>query len=477
MPTQPNLTRRQLALTCTLGLPFFSGACALMIPSADTPDIARSHAEKAFIWGLPLVLMEQTRQSGQSAQAMRSGQPAMANTFNHSRNLAPVQARVVVRPNNDTLYSSAWLDLSRGPVRLEVPAISRRYWIVPFMDAWTNVFATLGSRTHAAEVAERGATWWIAGSAGRDPLPPGAQVIHAPTDLVWVIGRIELRGPADLAAVRTLQDGFRLSPAHGATGIPATPPPRLPPQIMRELSAQEFFNRLAVLLSKQEALPQDTLPLALLKAMGITPGQVFDPAKAGRDQAWIDAIEQGKRDAFARLAEAGLSRRDPATLTTSNGWNLNNMAGMGHFGSDYGLRAGIALSGLGALPLADAWYPATDFDSRGQRLQGQHSYRLVFDRNRLPPASAFWSLTLYDADGYFVDNAEHRYALTDRDPLRFGSDGSLTLHVGNTPPADPAWRNNWLPAPAGPFNLTMRLYDPQPQAFAGGWTPPAVERE
>lgn len=477
MPPQPNLTRRQLTLRGALGLPFFTGACAFMIPNADTPEIARSHAEKAFIWGLPLVLMEQTRQSGQAAQAARSGLPPMANTFTHARNLVPAQARVVVRPNNDTLYSSAWLDLSRGPVRLDVPAISRRYWIVPFMDAWTNVFATVGSRTHAAEVAERGGTWWIAGSVGRDQIPPGAQVFIAPTDLVWIIGRIELRGPADLPAVRSLQDGFKLSPARDALGIPSAPSRRLPPQIMRDLSAQVFFDRLAALLAKQSALPQDTLPLALLKAMGVTPGQAFDPAKAGRSQAWIDALEQGKRDAYARLAEAGLSRRDPAALSTSNGWNLNNMAGMGNFGSDYGLRAAIALSGLGALPLADAWYPATDFDSRGQRLSGEHRYRLVFDQKRLPPANAFWSITLYDADGYFVDNAEHRYALTDRDPLRFNSDGSLTLFVGNTPPAETEWRNNWLPAPAGPFNLTMRLYDPHTQAFAGGWIPPAVVRE
>lgn len=448
-----------------------------MIPPAETPEIARSHAEHAFIWGLPLVLMEQTRQSGQSMQAMRSGQPAKANTFTHARNLVPAQGRVVVRPNNDTLYSSAWLDLSRGPARLEVPAISRRYWIVPLMDAWTNVFATLGSRTHAAQVAERGGTWWIVGSAGRDQVPQDAPIISAPTDMVWIIGRIELRGPADLPAVRALQDGFQLGPAREAIGIPAVPPPRLPPQIMRDLSACEFFDRLATLLAQQPALPQDTQPLALLKALGLTPGQPFDPARAGRSQPWIDALEQGKHDAFARLSGAGLSRPDPAALTGSNGWNLNNMAGIGSFGSDYELRAAIALSALGALPLADAWYPATDFDSRGRRLLGQHSYRMFFDHNSLPPASAFWSLTLYDADGYFVDNPEHRHALTDRDPLRFGSDGSLTLHVGNSPPADSALRSNWLPAPAGPFNLTMRLYDPHAQAFTGGWMPPAVVRE
>ena len=404
-----------------------------MIPTATTPEIARSHAEKAVIYGLPLVLMEQTRQTSTANISRLTGQPAQANRFRHARTLVDSRSRTVIRPNNDTLYSGAWLDLSQGPVRLDVPAIRDRYWIMPLMDAWTNVFASVGSRTHAQQVASNGASWWISSAKHRSAVPAGGQIIESPTDMVWIIGRIELRGPDDLPAVHALQDGFKLSPVVAARNVPASPERTLPPVVIREMSAVEFFNRLATLLAEQSPLSQDSLPIGLLSALGVKAGAPFPAADLKPGPQWLQALEEGKRDAFAALQQAGLGRRDPSTTLQSNGWNLNNMPAIGRFGSEYGLRAAIAMSGLGALPLEDAWYPATDFDSEGRRFSGEFRYRMHFSKDQLPPASAFWSVTMYDAEGYFIDAPDQRYALTDRDPLHFNPDGSLTLTMSVRP--------------------------------------------
>ncbi len=459
-----------------------------MIPSASTPELARNYAEKAVIYGLPLVLMEQTRQTSTANISRMTGTAAIANTFRHVRQLSNARSRTVIRPNNDTLYSAAWLDLSQGPVQLTVPAIRDRYWIMPLMDAWTNVFAAVGSRTHASVVSQSGATWWIGRSTQRHLVPAGSNLIEAPTDMVWLIGRIELRGPADLPAVHALQDGFTLSPVVPARNIPALADRALPPTVVRDLSAVEFFNRLATIMAEQSPLPQDAAPITLLAALGVKPGQPFPPqddttttpTNPKLSPEWLQALEEGKRDAFAQLAQAGLSRRDPKNAMQSNGWNLNNMPAIGHFGSEYGLRSAIALSGLGALPLEDAWYPSTDFDDEGRRLSGEFRYTMHFTRQQLPPAKAFWSVTMYDAEGYFIDTPTQRYALTDRDPLHFNEDGSLTLTISANAPASPQEHRNWLPAPAGHFNLTMRLYDPAEGAAAGTegnrWMPPKVVR-
>ena len=326
-----------------------------MIPAADTPDQARDFAEKATAYGLPLLLMEQTRQSSQSNLRDRAGITPQANTFFHARQLVSSRGRVVIRPNNDTLYSTAWLDLSKGPVRLDVPVIRDRYWIMPLMDAWTNVFATVGSRTHAAMVGKEATSWWILGSAQRDQVPAGAQLIESPTDMVWIIGRIELRGAGDLATVRAVQDGFTLSPALPAENLPANAVRELPPRIVSQLPATEFFERLAQLMARQKPLPQDDLALAVLRGLGVTAGKPFPARSEPASAAWLAAVEEGKKNAFDKLANAGFTRRAPEAVGASNGWNMNNSPDIGRFGSNYALRAGIAMAGLGALPLADAW--------------------------------------------------------------------------------------------------------------------------
>ena len=448
----------------------------MIIPAADTPDQARDYAEKATAYGLPLLLMEQTRQSSQSNLRDRAGITPQANTFFHARQLVSSRGRVVIRPNNDTLYSTAWLDLSKGPVRLDVPVIRDRYWIMPLMDAWTNVFATVGSRTHAAMVSKEATSWWIVTSAQRDQVPAGAQLIESPTDMVWIIGRIELRGAGDLATVRAVQDGFTLSPALPAENLPANAVRELPPRIVSQLPATEFFERLAQLMARQKPLPQDDLALAVLRGLGVTAGKPFPARSEPASAAWLAAVEEGKKNAFDKLANAGFTRRAPEAVGASNGWNMNNSPDIGRFGSNYALRAGIAMAGLGALPLADAWYPSTELDGNLQPLHGARKYQLHFDAKQLPPAQAFWSLTLYDQSGYFVDNPLNRYALTDRDALRFNDDGSLDLYIGGIAPADSKWQANWLPAPDAAFNLSLRIYDPTAPAIAGKWLPPPITR-
>jgi hypothetical protein len=431
-------------------------------------------AEQAYVFGLPLMLMEATRRQALSLNAMRAGGPPQANRFHHARKLLTASSRTVVRPNNDTLYSSAWLDLSQGPVRLRVPPIRERYWILPLMDAWTNVFASVGSRTHGTEVAAGGGDWWIVGPAHRGPLPDDGPRLVSPTDMVWIIGRFELRGSADLAAVHALQDGLRLEPAVAARDVPAHPEPTIPPVTVTAMPAAAYFESLSALLAQVPRVPSDPRADALLQALGLVGPDALRVRQG--DAATAAVLEAGKRRALARLRAPGVapSRRDAPRAPGA--WALADRPTIGRFGTDYDTRAEVALGGLGALPLEEAWYPATAVDSQDRPLDGTHRYRLHFDAGRWPPAQAFWSVTLYDEGGYFVANPIGRYAITDRDALHRNDDGSLDLWIGPDEPADPSRAHNWLPAPRGPFNLSLRIYVPTAEALAGGWAPPPVVR-
>lgn len=438
-----------------------AAGAAVFVQGARNPeglglrDIGQ-RAGEAYIFGFPLVLMDETR------AAMLSRQDVSQNQLVHRRDLPGHGDEAVVRPNRDTLYSLAWLDLSAGPVELSWPEAGGRYWLFQVMDSWTDVAGAPGSRTQGAGPGRA----FITGPGWTGTVPDGAVHVSVPTRSAWIIGRIAVAPePDDLAIGRALQDGFSLS-GQVVAADPAFPAgDGRPLDTVTALAPEQVFERFATLMEPEAPRPADASALQRYSAIGLSPG-AFDQD----GQGWIArrAAARGVEVARQRLADAASAMAPGPT-----GWRVAR-DGLGDYGTNYALRAGVAMIGLGANRAEDAIYPNTGIDGEGRPLSGDHAYRIRFKPDETPPAEAFWSITAYDAEGFLLDTPRH--ALGDRDALVFGSDGSLEIVIGPERP-DGAEAANYLPVtPGQAFALTARLYDPAPAALSGAWTMPPVER-
>lgn len=456
---------------------FCLAAILSLFPALAVPAFARQApvdleeiAAAAYVFGYPLVLMEITQKvlTNTLKPALKA---APMNQFAHIGTFPRPEDREVVRPNVDTLYSFAWLDLSREPVVLHLPALKGRYYLMQMMDAWTNVFAAPGTRTSG----DQAGSYAIVGPRWQGVLPAGVKKIQAPTDTVWIIGRTLTRGPADYAAVHAIQRQYTLTPL-SAWGKKYTPPPgrvdpavdmQTPPvQQMAKMSAVTFFQTLAAAMKANPPAAADAPALKKFAALGLVAGQDFDTAslKPAVAQALEAGVKKGQKRIEAQALKMGVLK---------NGWQIPQPP-MGAYGTDYEQRAAVALFGLGANLPEDAVYPTAYVDGPGRQLTGKHHYVLHFAKGQLPPVKAFWSLTMYDQDTFLAANPLHRYALGDRDPLQYNPDGSLDLYLQHQSPGK-AQEANWLPAPAGDCSVTLRLYWPQESVLKGAWAPPAIE--
>ena len=432
------------------------------------PEQARAIAVDAYLYGYPLVTMELTRRVMTNAAEAAAGHAPM-NRFANVRRFVNPESKVVIRPNTDTLYSTAWLDLSAGPMVLSLPDTKGRYYLMQVMSAWTDVIGAPGSRVSGTQAQN----WVITGPGWKGSLPPNMKEIRSPTNLVWILGRTYCTGTAeDYAAVHALQDQYRLVPL-AQWGKPYDPPagaadPAVDMQTpvrdqVNALPAAAFFRLLARLLRDNPALPQDAPMLAKMAQIGIVPGQDFDLSRLPLPVA-------GGVAGAARLGMARIASRAANTAGVVNGWAMN--LNLGTYGTDYEQRAYVAYAALGANLPQDAVYPL----SQGW-YTGEGRYVLRFPKGGLPPVNAFWSLTLYDGDGYLAANPLDRHSLGTRDALKPGEDGSVTIYVQNQSPG-PDKEANWLPAPQGAFSLTFRLYWPKttpPSILDGTWAPPEIE--
>jgi hypothetical protein len=451
---------------------------------------------RAYAYGFPLLLMQETKHA-MSADAGSDSRFCRINQIIHAQHFLNAQFREVVRPNVDTLYSSAWLDLSTEPVVLHVPDMQGRYHLLPMLDAWTNVFAAPGSRT----TGDKGGDYVIVGPRFSGSVPEGLTRLDAPTDMAWMIGRVMANGSEDVAAVNALQARMTLTPLSlWRAGDPANADAacvplaraadgRTPVARLLSLDADAFFARLVLLMKNNPPAQRDAAMLAMLAQLGMVPGQPFAMSTLDADQrAGLTQAHDTGGALARRIAQVGKNQAAPeeqgmlAALPkilmqrlaeTKNGWTYPR--NLGDYGSNYVFRALVSLIGLGANLDADALYPNTAIDATGEALDGSRRYVLHFDKQALPPVAAFWSLTMYGKDNYFVDNRLDRYALGSLTRgLRYNDDGSLDLHIQNQAPA--TGTSNWLPAPAGNFILNLRLYWPQPEALDGRWRAPAVQR-
>ncbi|SDZ00622.1 DUF1254 domain-containing protein [Herbiconiux ginsengi] len=439
--------------------------------TATDPVEIRERAAEAFTYLYPLVTMDVTRMQLTDTRDPAAIGRSAPNTFSHVQQFPPADFRSVVAPNFDTLYSVAWLDLEESPIVLDVADSGGRYYLLPMLDMWTDVFAVPGKRTTGTGAG----SFVIAGPDWSGSVPPGAQLIRATTSTVWLIGRTQTDGPADYDAVHRFQRGLTLRALDGGElshEVRASVAPENldltgdPLHIVNGLPAIDYFGYAARLVQLYPPHATDFSVLARIARIGFVPGDDFDGS--GFDADGLAALEAGKADALAhQLAEL------PTLARVASGWSMNTDT-MGVYGNFYTKRAIVAMVGLGANPPEDAVYPIAVADSDGSPIVGEKSYVQHFEKSELPPVGAFWSVTMYDADSFQVANPLNRFALGDRDPLVYGADGSLDLYYGPTDPGGDRTAN-WLPAPAGPLRIIMRLYEPEAAVLDGAWNPPALK--
>ena len=435
---------------------------------------ARRIAIEAYVYGYPLVTMELTRRVMTNVPAPQ-GSHAPMGQFAHLRAYPSPDNKEVTAPNADTLYSLAWLDLTNEPYILSVPNAHDRYYLLPMLDAWTNVFTSPGKRT-TGTAAQKFA---IVGPGWNGQLPPGVKKYTAPTNLIWILGRTYCTGtPEDYKAVHAFQDQLLLYPL-SAFGKKYTPPGESPYNAkldmktavraqVNALDAGEYFRLLAQLMRDNPPAEEDAPTIARLARLGIMPGQPFEIEKLG------PAAASALKTVPAAAQQVIMARQAQDKL--QNGWLFT--VDTGRYGVDYVQRALITAIGLGANRPQDAVYPMSEVDADGQPYSGANKYLLHFDKGQTPPVHAFWSLTMYDPAYFFVPNPLNRFTVSPRNALKENADGSVDLYIQHESPGKDK-ESNWLPAPAGKFILMLRMYWPaekSPSIINGSWKVPPVRR-
>lgn len=432
---------------------------------------------EAYIYGYPLVTMEMTRRVMTNVEKPE-GTHAPTNQLVRMRTYPNAAFRDVTTPNADTLYVMAWIDVGKEPWVLSLPDFGSRYCLFPMLDAWTNVFASPGTRT----TGDRAQTCAITGPGWKGTLPTGVKQYVSPTAIVWLIGRIYCTGtPEDYRAVHQLEDAITLVPL-SAYGKSYTPPPgKVDASVdmntavreqVNSLSAYDFFTLLAQLMKDNPPAPADAPIVDKMAKIGIVPGQPFDTSQLSNEAReafdWVPKMGQERISLWMKEAiPAG-------KMKWQNGWVYSTDVGV--YGTDYLQRALITVVGLGANTPQDAVYPMSMGPGVFSSYHGAKKYVMHFDKGELPPVRGFWSLTMYDAQHFFVENPLNRYSISPRQDLKSNPDGSIDLYIQHESPG-PDKESNWLPAPADKFNLVLRMYWPKkqpPSLLDGTWKIPPV---
>ncbi|MFD2370555.1 DUF1254 domain-containing protein [Brevibacillus sp. GCM10020057] len=424
-------------------------------PAIAEEALAYSLGVQAYLYGYPLVAVAKTM-----GEMTRDG--ALLNQFVYSDALATPSYRGIVTPNSDTLYLNAWLDLSQTPVLLQVPANPQhRYYTVQMLDAYTNTFHNESNRATADKARQS----VIVGPGWKGTLPTGVRTIQAPTDTVWLLGRVEVKGKQDLAQALAFEHQIQLKPVQqakqsGAAGVSSV----VPQDVLHSLA---FFRVMTDMLQKNPPPVCDQVLLTQFALAGIDAQTGFDPARIR--PATRAGLERALRDAPS-IVENGY----PPYIMVENGWG--SFSPIGTYGDQFLARAFIAYSGIGAnVPEEEAYFRAfTDGDNRP--LTGEKAYTLHFAPDQLPQTSAFWSINVYDNQLYLAKATGNRVSVrSNNGTLRLNPDGSLDIAIQKSPPADP--QANWLSTPPGPFNLVLRIFAPKPGSLGPAHALPPIREK
>ena len=430
----------------------------------------------AYVYAYPLVTMEMTRRVLTNVAEPEATRGPMGSII-RLREYPNASFRDVTAPNADTLYTTAFFDLSAEPYVLSLPDMADRYALFPLLDGWTNVFEVPGKRTTGTGPQ----TYAITGPGWTGSLPEGVVEYRSGTNLVWLLGRIYCTGtPEDYDAVHKLQDACKLVPL-SAWGTDYTPPKgTVDPAIdmktpvrdqVDALSTDAFFTLFCTLLKTNPPAEADAPILARLASIGIEPGKDYDPSKFTAPLK-DEVPKLGKARIMAHLVDSD------GDITRQNGWIFTTKTGV--YGTSYTQRALITVIGLGANRPQDAVYP-TSMKPEGllhRAYMGSENYVLSFPKGQMPPVNGFWSLTMYDENYFFVENPINRYSISPRQDLKANADGSVDLLIQHSSPGADK-ESNWLPAPAGKFKLMLRMYWPKeanPSIIDGSWTVPEVKK-
>ncbi|KQR76740.1 hypothetical protein ASG35_14855 [Burkholderia sp. Leaf177] len=488
-------TRWMLAGLSTLAI---LGGCSTQAPVVTNGDGWRKdQVADAYVFGYPLVASDLAREKATGGNASKPGQ-APVNTLRHTTALPPVGA--TGRPSVDTLESTAWLDVSSGPVLVSLPALSSmqsapsgalrgRYFDARAFDAWTNViYSSIGATPDAPALivkkrgkaaraaAEQASVLAFVPKGYTGTLPDGVTRVETPTRYVWLSVRVRVNGQRDVREARKLQTAMRIEAPSADKTSPTTAGAAWPnvtantPSVIssgdkpESLDATAYFTRLAKSLEDNPPVPDDPHAVSLLAQLGVKAGEPvqFRPSDAG-------LLTTGLADGRARVDTV------PSNALSRNGWVWFGDA-VGNYDTDYTLRAFLAKRQPGTGTKESEVKPVAFLDSDAHALNGANTYVLHFAPNQLPPVRGFWTLTAYTKDGALIDDKAPRLSLSDRDRLKKNRDGSTDVVVSATSPGK-ARASNWLPAPDGDFQLMMRLYAPKPEATSGAWAPPAIERQ
>lgn len=461
------LTAVTLTLTALASFPALTFA-----ESRLTAEEAQAIGVDAYVYFYPLLSMDVTRKQLTNIEPGKEFGKGPMNMFVNVPEYPPANFKGVVRPNFDTLYSIAWLDLMAEPLVITAPDTGGRYYLLPMLDMWSDVFASPGWRTTGTQAGK----FLVTAPGWRGTAPEGFTQLPAPTPYVWIIGRTKTDGAADYPAVHKIQAGYTVTPL-SQWGKPAVPVKvkidpdvdmKTPPKIQVDtMPAAQYFAYAAELLKLHPPHSTDQPIIAQMQRIGIEPGKSFDMNA-------LDPAVQKALEAVPAQAQALMKWKVDTLARVANGWSMNTDT-MGVYGNYYLKRAIVSQVGLGANLPEDAIYPLNLGDSNGKPLDGANRYRLHFDAGATPPVNAFWSITLYDPEGFQVGNTLDRFAVSSWMPFKTNADGSLDLYFQHESPGKDK-EANWLPAPEGAFNLTMRLYGPKAEVLNGKWNPPAVER-
>lgn len=475
-----NITRRELTVA---GLGLMAAGSMGSAANAEDGLVANlpegldefALAVEAYIYAYPLVTMEISRRVITNVAEVKGTRGPMGHVIK-LRQYPDAKFRDVTAPNADTLYTTAFFDVGDEPWVISLPDLKDRYALFPMLDGWTTVFDVPGKRTTGTGAQ----TFVVTGPGWEGTLPEGLKEYKSPTSIVWLLGRIYCTGtPEDYAEVHKLQDEVKLYPLSAWGKDWTSPKGKVDPSVdmktavraqVNKMDAVEYFTLFAELLKRNPPSEADAPIVAKLAELGIVPGKDFDKTKF--DPAFAKRVpELG----FARIMlHFKFSDGDVQDI---DGWGFTTKTGI--YGTNYVQRALITAIGLGANRPQDAIYP-TSMKSGGSLIKraynGSDKYVLTFKKGLTPPVGGFWSLTMYDAEYFFVDNPLNRYSISAREPLKANPDGSIDLLIQHeSPGADK--ESNWLPAPKGKFILMMRLYWPNeanPSIIDGTWTIPPV---
>jgi hypothetical protein len=426
-------------------------------------EIAYVRGMEAYVYGFPLVMMDVT--NGAITAVPKSGEyHAPINQLFRMRTFVSPDYKDILRISPNTVWSGGVLDLDKEPMIVSYPDTKGRYIVIQMLNMWTDVFGSVGSRT----TGTGSGNFLIAGPKWTGTAPADLKdVYRCSTRYAWVSIQLAAAGPRDLPEINSLQDQLKVTPL-SAWGTPYTPPDdvavdpsvdttALPYDQVRLMDAGHFFKRLAMLMKDNPPYAADAPMIEKLKKLGIEPGKEFDMIK-------IDpAVARGLNRVPQKIWDVFQSA--PYQMKSVNGWLL--LTNLGRYGTDYSTRGLVAWLGLGALTSDDAIYPSAFMDGDGHILYGDSKYIVHFDKDGLPPShSGVWSISPY-RENFYVSNPIERYAIAAGMPLRYNTDGSLDVYLQAKSPG-PGKEANWLPIPpSGPFNLTIRVYQPE-QAMLDG---------